>query len=38
LISQGHSADYLDRCTLFDLDLFQRRANERIRRSGPRFW
>lgn len=36
LIEAGHSAEYLDHCTLFDLDLFARKYCEHLKQRGPR--
>lgn len=33
-----YSAEYLDACTLFDLDLFVRKTNELNERRGPRMF
>jgi hypothetical protein len=34
LIDAGFQADYLDRCTLLDLDLFTRQTNERLKKQA----
>ena len=36
LVEAGHSAAYLDDCTLFDLDLFSRKHAELMKLRGPR--
>jgi hypothetical protein len=34
LLEAGFSADYLDRCTILDLDLFATQTNERRKMQG----
>ena len=37
LCGHGFSADYLDRCTLWDLDLFTRQVNQLQEKQGPKW-
>ena len=34
LIDAGYSAEYLDNCTLLDLDLFSRKTNDLRKKQG----
>lgn len=34
LIDAGFSAEYLDRCTILDIDLFVTQTNERRKKEG----
>lgn len=36
LIDAGYPPDYLDRCTLLDLDLFVSQTNALRQKQGPR--
>lgn len=36
LVDAGYTAEYLDRCTLWDLDLFLRHTAELLKKRGPR--